>query len=162
MTWNASKQRWTCRNTYDQVWDGKGQVYVSPDQDQVLMNWTAPKAGTVDVTGTVSKFDTSGGDGIGVSIWQNSNQIWGWQQVAFNNSVGYSPSFTLNVAQGDVVSFRVDPGSNSSYDTSSWSPRVTYVPAGSFDLSDDLTSVQNIQGWNFQTWVAGAGFAPMN
>ena len=162
MTWNASTQRWTGRNTYDQVWDGKGQVYVSPDQDQVLMNWTAPKAGTVDVTGTVRKFDASGGDGVRVSIWQNSNQIWGWQQVAYNDSVGYSPSFTLNVAQGDVVSFRLDPGSNSSYDTSSWSPRVTYIPVGSFDLSDDLTSIQNTQGWSFQTWVAGVGFAPMN
>ena len=103
-------------------------MFVSPDHDhdQVMMNWTAPKAGTINVSGTVAKFDLGGGDGVAVSIWQNSNNVWGWQHIACNDNVGYSPSLALGVAQGDVISFRIDSGSDSSYDTSSWSPRIVY------------------------------------
>jgi hypothetical protein len=165
MTWNASLQRWVGQATYDQVWNGTGRVFVSPDNDQVLLNWTAPHAGKINVTGTIAKFDAAGGDGISVSIWQNATQVWpasgGWQNVAYNNTVGYSPSQTLTIAPGDVISFRVDQNSTPANDTASWSPRITYILPKTYDLSDDFGSAQGMEGWTFQTWKSGVGYSPM-
>ena len=130
MTWNGTQGRWLGRNTYDQLWNGTRQIFLAPDNDQVLVNWTAPRSGTVTVGGQVAKFDTTGGDGVNVSIWQNSTDVWPgsgqWQAIAYNDATGYSPSLTLSVAAGDVISFRIDQGATSAYDTTSWAPRITY------------------------------------
>lgn len=131
MTWDTTLNRWRGTGTYDAVWPGDGTIYLHPDNDQVLVNWTAPRAGTVTITGTAKKFDTSGGDGVNVSIWHNDTNFWpgagAWQAIAYNDSTGYSVDQTLTVAAGDVISFRLDEGGNISSDSTAWSPRITYT-----------------------------------
>ncbi|SEM68132.1 Glycosyl hydrolases family 28 [Nonomuraea pusilla] len=131
MKWSTADNRWHGTATYDVVWLGDNALELSPDGDQVLVNWTAPRSGTVLVTGGVAKLDTRGGDGVNVSIWRNQTNMWpgdgAWQAVAHDDTTGYSPSVRLTVSAGDVISFRLDQGGDPAYDSTTWAPRITYL-----------------------------------
>ena len=104
-------------------------MYMHPDNDQVMLEWQAPKTGSIKIQGTVKKFDT-GGDGVNVSIWKNGYMIWpfngSWQTINYNDTVGVNHDVYSAVTAGDVISFRVDPRNNSGYDTTYWSPSIHY------------------------------------
>ncbi|WEK37864.1 MAG: glycosyl hydrolase family 28 protein [Candidatus Pseudobacter hemicellulosilyticus] len=130
-TWNPdASNHWRGPNAYDAIWNGSGNVYLHPDNSsQAMLEWQAPKAGTVRITGLVKKGNTDGGDGVNVSIWQNGTMVWpstGWQTIAWNDGTGVSHDFTINVAFGDVISFRVDQRSDPGWDTTFWGPEIIY------------------------------------
>lgn len=60
----------------------------------------APLTGSITITGTVKKKDTSGGDGVNVKIMKNGTQIWpasGWRSIAYNDATGYSVNISTPV-----------------------------------------------------------------
>ncbi|MFK4788195.1 glycosyl hydrolase family 28 protein [Microbacterium sp. ZW T5_56] len=131
MTWSTSEGRWRGMGSWDALWTSGSQTLMHPDGDQILMEWTAPRAGTVSITGQVRKWDTSGGDGITASIWKNgTTTLWpvggGWQTIAASDGVGVATNTAVTVAAGDVISFRVDGRATTNNDTTAWTPRITY------------------------------------
>lgn len=130
MTWNTSEGRWRGTGSWDAVWTAGTQALMHPDGDQILLEWTAPRSGTVGITGQVRKWDTGGGDGVNVSIWKNAAGLWpaggGWQTIAGGDGTGIAINTTTAVAAGDVLSFRVDGRATTNNDTTAWTPRIVY------------------------------------
>lgn len=129
MSWNPDQSfHWRGQQAYDAVWIENNNMIIHPDSNQTMVEWKAPKAGEVNVVGTVKKFDIGGGDGVVVSIWKNNEMIWpsNWTTIAYNNSVGLSHNFMTHVSAGDIISYRVDQGSNSAYDSTAWNTTIIY------------------------------------
>lgn len=101
-----------------------------PDETQILLEWVAPRNGSVDITGTVRKFAAEGGDGVTASIWKNGFMLWPetgqWKLIAYNDTVGCEASVATDVSAGDILSFRVDKNGDTAYDTTEWTPVVQY------------------------------------
>jgi hypothetical protein len=96
----------------------------SPPQTPIL-KWTAPKAGTVFIGGTVRDADPGCGDGITASIVHNGTQIF-TASIANGDTVGQSPNMRETVAQGDGLFFIVNPNSDNFCDMTAWDPSINY------------------------------------
>ncbi|THF76737.1 glycosyl hydrolase family 28 protein [Cohnella fermenti] len=126
MSWNATDRTWRGTNTWNLIHDG-GLMH--PDADDTVRAWTAPVSGTISVTGTARKQDTNGGDGVRFKILKNTAQLWpasGWQTIAFNDATGVSHALTVSVTAGDVLYFVLNKNASNSFDTTYWSPTITY------------------------------------
>ena len=130
MTWDAATSWWRGQHAYDSLWMYDGYIYLHPDDDQTMFEWTAPHTGTVNIVGNVRKFDTAGGDGVSVSIWKNNTQVWPsngvWQHIGYSDNTGYDHNIEVSVTQGDILSFRVAEGDTNAYDTTMWNPEIVY------------------------------------
>lgn len=131
MTWNPDQSgHWRGNHSYDAIWTYGGNLFLHPDTNQTMLEWKAPKAGSINITGLVKKYDTGGGDGVSVSIWKNNTQVWpengNWLTVAYNDNTGTQHNIHTAVSVGDIISFRVDERSNSAYDTTQWNSAITY------------------------------------
>lgn len=131
MTWNTDQSgHWRGSHSYDAIWTYGGNLFLHPDKNQTMLEWKAPKAGNINITGLVKKFDTGGGDGVTVSLWKNNTMIWpdngNWQAIAYNDNTGVLHNVHTAVSAGDTISFRVDERSNNAYDTTQWNPAITY------------------------------------
>ena len=133
----------------DLVWDAANKVwagsvanlYVGPDWQhpgigrQSVRTWVAPTSGTVAITGTVKKYDSTGGNGIIAGIRKNSTSLWTSGTVT--TLTGVAANVTTTVAAGDVLSFAVDANGESSYDKTSWIPTIALTP--SFDFAQAMS-----------------------
>ncbi len=129
MSWNPDQSgHWRGRNSYDAIWVYANNLYLHPDNDQTMLEWKATRSGTINIVGTVKKYDIGGGDGVNVSIWKNGTMIWplNWLNIAYNNNTGVNHNFMTTVSTGDIISFRVDEGANNAYDTTIWNTTIIY------------------------------------
>lgn len=130
MLWNRDgSYHWRGVHAYDAIWMYDNTLYMHPDTDQTMLEWTASSAGTIQISGSVRKNDVAGGDGVSISIWKNNTLIWptaGWRTISYNDSIGLSHDFAVDVNCGDVISFRVDEGDNNAYDTTIWDANIVY------------------------------------
>lgn len=130
MLWNRDgSYHWRGVHAYDAIWMYDNTLYMHPDTDQTMLEWTASSAGTIQISGSVRKYDVAGGDGVSLSIWKNNTLIWptaGWRTISYNDSIGLSHDFAVDVNCGDVISFRVDEGDNNAYDTTIWDANIVY------------------------------------
>lgn len=131
MAWNPDgSNHWRGSKQWDAIWVEQDQLLLHPDETQILLDWKAPRSGTISVSGTVRKYASEGGDGVNVSIWKNNQMIWPvngvWRTIAYNDTVGAAAEISTSVAQDDVISFRVDKRDNTAYDSTSWTPTIIY------------------------------------
>ncbi len=129
MAWNPDQSgHWRGPYNYDAIWVYGNNLYLHPDNDQILLEWTAPYNGEINIVGTVKKYEIGGGDGVVVSIWKNNTMIWpaNWLNIAYNNNIGVDHNYMTTVSAGDIISFRVDKGSNNAYDTTMWNTEIIY------------------------------------
>lgn len=130
MKWNSDGSgHWRGAHSYDAIWMYDGILYLHPDTNQTILEWKAAQKGNIQITGNVRKYDILGGDGVVVSIWKNDTLIWpesGWTAIGYNDNVGLKHDIEVDVEQGDIISFRVDEGMNNAYDTTIWTPIITY------------------------------------
>ena len=130
MNWNSDGSgHWRGVHSYDAIWMYDGILYLHPDTNQTMLEWKASQKGNIQITGNVRKYDILGGDGVVVSIWKNDTLIWpesGWTAIGYNDNVGLKHDIEVDVEQGDIISFRVDEGMNNAYDTTIWTPVITY------------------------------------
>lgn len=130
MVWNSDgSYHWRGYHNYDAIWMYDAQFYIHPDNDQTMLEWVASDNGSVRILGNVKKYDTSGGDGVVISIWKNDSLIWpaaGWTNIVYDDSTGLNHDFTIQVDAGDIISFRVDEGENNGYDTTIWNTEIIY------------------------------------
>ncbi|MGH8081665.1 MAG: hypothetical protein ACREP7_13905 [Lysobacter sp.] len=89
------------------------------------LQWTAPKAGTVRIEGTVRDADPSCGDGVNVSVVHNTTEIFS-TNIDNGDTVGRSIVQDLTVAAGDALFFIVAAKTDNFCDTTRWDPSIRY------------------------------------
>lgn len=119
MTWDTVNNRWHGSQTYCQIMQSKQH----PDTNDSVRKWVAPYAGTVKITGTVKKENTSG-NGVDVTIKKNSSTVWGTHLITTTS--GMAHDITVTVSAGDSLYFIVNRNGDNAYDTTLWDPEVTY------------------------------------
>lgn len=131
MQWDTELNRWRGPGQWDAIWNGAGEVYLHPDGNEVRLNWTSPRAGTVDISSVVRKFATHAGDGIRAAIWHDDTRIWPadapWQSIAFDDAVGVAAALTAVVQEGETISFRLDQNATTDADSTAWASTIRYV-----------------------------------
>jgi len=144
---------------WDGYWKGSSQYLLigkglqHPEHNDSVLKWLAPQTGLIRITGTVAKSNTSCGDGVRVKIKKDNAQIWpltGWQEIAYNDSKGFSIDRTVSVNIGDSVFFIVNQGNESGCDGTNWSPTITYNQSDV--ASVQFSSVQGGGNWFYQEW----------
>ena len=120
MTFDAANNRWQGSETYAllNAWGGHPGLNVN-----AVRRWTAPRAGTVRITGTASDTNAGGGDGVIVSILKGSTTLWTQAIANGGSAVAYDVSTT--VQSGDVIDFVINKGTaNDFYNSTTFDPRV--------------------------------------
>ena len=126
----------------------------SPLQD-VVRRWTAPFAGTIDISGAVEFDPPSGtkydGDGVRVAIQRGNSERWAANLATPGAMVTPSGVTGVSVAKGQAVYFRVGSIDDGVDDRVRWDPTITYTSLGTatadqnglsqtvFHASDDFT-----------------------
>jgi hypothetical protein len=127
MAWDSVNGQWKGNETYLLLMKG-GQFHPGTNSGASL-TWTAPRSGTIRVTGTVKELNKNTcGDGVAVAIHKNTTPSW-YADIANGDFVGVSHDKTLNVVAGDQVHFIVTRGSgnkNNQCDTVGWDPSIAY------------------------------------
>lgn len=127
MTWDAANSRWAGSSTYALM----GADWQHPDATDAMRYWTAPRSGTVRITGVVAKQGpTFAGDGVNFKIMKNGVPLLptsGLIGVAYNNAAGVPHDVTINVAAGDKIQFLVNRHGTNAGDTTLWNPVIQYT-----------------------------------
>lgn len=126
MIWNNTAQQWRGLHPYSVIENGS---YMNTDTNDTVRTWTAPKSGTVNISGVARKVDTGGGDGVNIKILQNNTKIWpstDWQNIAYNDSTGVFHNVTVKVVQGDTIYFVLNEKRNNLYDLIYWCQNIEY------------------------------------
>ena len=118
-------------------WEGPGGSRVGRGWQQAsktegcVRTWTAPKAGTVRITGRAMReyYHRAQGGSLKVAILHGQQQIWpekDWATVALGDLTGVTHNIKLNVAAGDVIRFILDKGTIPEHDLIAWMPQIVY------------------------------------
>lgn len=128
MTWQPANGYWRGDCSFCII----GPVWQHPDANDSVIAWQAPRSGNVTVRGTMEhrSYNTQS-DGVQTKIMRGRGtaltQVWpstGWQDIPPNFTAQHI--FKLAVNAGDMLYFHLNKKSTTYYDTSTWTPRVTY------------------------------------
>lgn len=89
----------------------------------VARRWQSDRNGTVTLEISVSKRDTSGGDGVILQLYRNTTLLRGWQ-FGPNDSQGINSRFIVNLNQGDYLFFVLKVNQNSANDETNFAVRI--------------------------------------
>lgn len=149
MSYNTEMDAWERQDLYTYV----GSDWMHPDENyQVARIWKAPADGIIHITGTISKKDTSGGDGVQAKILRNREHIWPetdeWQYIAYNDTTGTAVDCTLKVNANEKIFFVLDAYGDSEYDSTYWNPTISFVPLeGEYNSASESASENS--RWNY-------------
>jgi hypothetical protein len=144
-------------------WHDSTGGFVWPDAqhpgaaNETARAWTAPTAGTVDISGVAAKMNTSG-NGVVVKITKNGAAIWGARTVAGSDTAGIATDVSgVDVAAGDVIRFEIANNGDYAFDATRWDPTVAYRGGGaSYTASSGFSSTQGADQWRYQDLSAGS------
>ncbi|MCD9022485.1 right-handed parallel beta-helix repeat-containing protein [Cohnella silvisoli] len=141
-------------NSASGLWEGTvGNLYVGNDWMHPAVGyftertWTAAAAGTIRITGTARKFDSTLGNGVVASMWKNGTQIWG--PYTITDMTGSSHDFGVSVSVGDKIAFVINANGDSSYDKTYWNPVIEEVKQTAYTASTDFMGQQGMYNWNY-------------
>ncbi|MDR2828653.1 MAG: hypothetical protein LBV51_04450 [Acholeplasmatales bacterium] len=93
----------------------------------LVFEWTSKKAGIINIVGEISKVKSKiEGDGVVLSIYHNSNIIFGPFLIRSDNILGITHNLTEEVGIGDVISFKLEKNYNNIKDNVNYSPTIYY------------------------------------
>ncbi|MFA6244657.1 MAG: malectin domain-containing carbohydrate-binding protein, partial [Candidatus Hydrogenedentales bacterium] len=112
---------------------GRGWQQASPT-DVCVRTWTAPKPGTLRITGRAMReyYHRSLGGPLNVKILRGQEKIWpqeDWAAVAVGDLNGVAHDIRLDAAAGDAIRFVLDKGSVPEHDLIAWMPTIVYEEA---------------------------------
>jgi len=122
MVFDSSKNWWQGAETYLLVNPNGGHPGAALD---AVRRWTAPKTGSVKVTGKA--YDSHAGcgsDGVSVSIRKGSSVLW-QTTIAKDDGVGASYDLLSSVAAGDKLDFVINKGVDDGCDSTYFDPTIT-------------------------------------
>jgi hypothetical protein len=133
-------------------WNGGGEQYLIVGNNwqhpgvnyDSVRRWVAAQAGTVHVTGAVSRPDPNG-DGVLVTIKHNGLPIW--QSDIPPAGTGIPFDLTESVAIGDSLDFVVNKKGDNSYDSTTFDP--TIVLSSTFTSPTVATPTISPNGGNY-------------
>jgi hypothetical protein len=108
-----------------------------------IRRWTAPAAGTVDITGTLDHADANG-DGVRGRIVSSRIGILGEWSV--KHSKATTNAKAIAVQAGDTIDFVVESGATDTSDTFTWAPILNLSGPGAskqFDAAKDYATASN-------------------
>lgn len=152
LTWDAGLKVWKGAPGFLYVGDDWMHPAVGHFTERV---WTADSAGTIRVTGTVRKFDSTAGNGVVASIFKNGTLVW--SPPAITDLVGASHDFGLEVQAGDMIAFVINANGDSSHDKTYWNPVVEEITQSNFVARDDFMGQQEMYNWRYLE-KSGSGF----
>jgi hypothetical protein len=126
MTWQPSTSQWQGSYPFNLVW-APSQIH--PDANDSVVTWTAPRSGSIKITGNPHK-QAAAGDGVNVKILQNNTQVWpasGWQYIAGTDTTGPTHNIGVTVAAGDTIRFIVNKNGTRDSDETNWNPTIAYT-----------------------------------
>ena len=95
-----------------------------------VRRWTAPKAGSVKITGKASDaHGKCGADGVNVSIRKGSTLLW-QSAVALDDNIGVAFNLASSVAAGEKIDFVLNKGVDNYCDSTAFDPTIvlSYAP----------------------------------
>lgn len=125
MTWNTSLNMWVGDQTFCRVFRGG----MHPDTNNAVMEWKAPRTGTIKISAGSIWVPNAGGDGVKVKVLKGTTNVWpssGWQSISAASSVSF-PETTVTVAKDDILYFIGNKNVNNTCDTIYWNPIINYV-----------------------------------
>ena len=149
MSYNTEMNAWERHDLFAYV----GNDWMHPDENyQVARIWKAQADGIIHITGTISKKDIAGGDGVQAKILRNREHIWPetneWQYISYNDSTGINVDCTLKVNANEKIFFVLDAYENALYDSTYWNPTISFVPIeNEYNSASDFASVTS--QWNY-------------
>lgn len=140
----------------DETWLRVGRNWHHPgDRGPSIRRFTAPRDGTIRISGTVRKAHLDG-DGVRVEIRHNEQTVW-QHALEGKDGQGVEPEVTLTVRSGDAIRFVVDKRGAIACDTTYWDPVITYQDGARFQASQAFADGrQDAAGWSYEM-QAGAG-----
>lgn len=106
------------------VWPGR--IHPGTNIDTALA-WTAPRSGTVDITGQASKAPDPQGDGVVIRITKNGTTIFGPTTIAGSDSIGLATNLkNVSVNSGDIIRFQINRNGVYGSDSTAWDPAIEY------------------------------------
>jgi hypothetical protein len=126
MTFNSAQNFWQGVEQYLLLTRNGGHPGNGADAVRL---WSAPSAGTVRITGSVSDGNASCGGGVTVSVRKGGTVLW-QQALANGNTAGVSFNVSTSVTSGTAIDFVINQGAdgNNSCDSTTFDPTITYVP----------------------------------
>ena len=113
--------------------------------------WTAPSAGTIDITGRAAMMEERG-NGVVVKITKNGATVWGARTIAGGDTSGIATDVAgIAVAAGDVIRFEIANNGSWISDGTRWDPTIAYAGGGaSYTASAGFSATQGEGGWRYQ------------
>jgi hypothetical protein len=155
MTWHD--QMWY-ESTF---WSGGGWCRVGKNWQHPgeklpsVRRFTAPKGGTVTISGNVRKAHLAG-DGIRAIILHGTKEIWR-AELAGTDNKGTEPKLTCVVKQGDALRFEIGQKGGIACDTTYWEPVVTYADGTRFVAVESFGSTCGKENpWSYEADHGGS------
>ncbi|WP_225446202.1 sugar-binding protein [Paenibacillus rhizovicinus] len=109
--------------------------FFHPDYaSDAVKKWVAPKAGNIDITGTVFKTDVHG-DGIVASILKNKDILWSHTVTSEADAIPDGVT-NIHVEAGDAIYFVVNNNGSAANDETKWMPVITMTNALKLQAED--------------------------
>jgi len=117
----------------------------SNDANSVILRWTAPRSMSVDIAGTLKRNAVDKPNGVRGLIVRADGSIAAEATVAENGKVPIEVA-QLQVEEGEIIDFVVQPIDNASHDSSSWAPVIseTGKPSRRWDILADFAGPESI------------------
>jgi len=154
MLWNAAGY-WQGNDTWDRIY---GLLMHPATNESPVLNWVAPKAGTVLISGTVRDADPACGDGVTAQLTHNTSQLFS-ATIGNADTVGVSHNLTRTVAAGDTLSFSIAANADNFCDGTFWDPSVVYAgPDVSLDTVPAALDNRSTASFSFSSTDVTATF----
>lgn len=113
-----------------------GSDYMVPGTSaDAVRKWKAPRAGHINISGTVMKKSGSeSGDGVVATIVKNNTVLWGPAVIANSDVIGQNFDVDTSVAAGDDIVFILNKNGDNTSDATLWNPTIFYGISGVVSL----------------------------
>lgn len=123
MTWDATNWWWSKSGTYSII----NELLQHPDtSNDSVRTWQAPSGGTATISGVAYLHETSGTNGVVVSIKKNNdpNTLWGPYTLTTASPSRSHNLTNVSISSGDLLYFTVSNNGDSQSDSTEWNPTI--------------------------------------
>jgi|GEM_PF-6951855 len=120
LIWDSTNGWWQGSEFYLRVYEGEIQP---AGNKEAVRKWIAPAGGLINISGLVNR-KYSGGDGVTVDIWHNSQQLFSADLLPLETADASVSG--VSVAAGDEIRFTINQLGNQNSDRTDWDPTIEF------------------------------------
>lgn len=125
-------------------------LFESEEQCAVARDWQSPSAGTAQISGNASDLPGECGDGVILRIRHNNSEVWS-ERIENGDLQGSNFDLSLTISEGDLLSFRIEPGKNDLCDATAFVCNIE-LNEQTYDSAVDFRSSQGYRGWYYREY----------